>query len=214
MRTCSEPDCSRRHAAKGFCKVHYYQLRDVGPCSVEGCEQRRLAKGYCRYHWRTNRDSNRVCLTCGATFTGDPRRTYCSDACRGVAKRHPLRNALDNGDLPTILRVAQESSDITEDDCWLWRFAKNSAGYPMLGQGGSGGLVHRRMVETFLGRAIGREPVHHKCANSACINPDHLQLTTQRENMAEMFARNFYIARIAELELALLRASSPVGDST
>ena len=50
--------------------------------------------------------------------------------------------------------------------------------------------------------------VHHKCANRACCNPEHLELATNRENVAEMFARKAYEARIAELEeeVAALKA--------
>jgi hypothetical protein len=41
------------------------------------------------------------------------------------------------------------------------------------------------------------------CANSACVNPDHLQPVTHRENVAEMMARQSLLARIRELEARL-----------
>ena len=41
---------------------------------------------------------------------------------------------------------------------------------------------------------------HHKCANTACVNPNHLEPATAAENSLEMLARNSYLARIAELE--------------
>ncbi|MDN5919384.1 MAG: HNH endonuclease [Pseudonocardia sp.] len=46
--------------------------------------------------------------------------------------------------------------------------------------------------------------VHHRCANRMCVNPDHLQLTTARENTAEMLRRRYYEARIAALEAEVL----------
>jgi hypothetical protein len=119
----------------------------------------------------------------------------------------PIRNALDDGNLEVILMEARKASEITPDGCWLWKFAKNNAGYPMMGQGGKAGLVHRKITEAVLGQPLGREPVHHKCARPACINPDHLQLTTHRENMAEMLQRRFYRERIADLEQALREIS-------
>lgn len=33
-----------------------------------------------------------------------------------------------------------------------------------------------------------------------CVNPDHLQQATHRENIGEMIARNDYVRRIVELE--------------
>lgn len=72
----------------------------------------------------------------------------------------------------------------------------------MVGQGAKGGLVHRRVMEAVLGRKLQsrHEVVHHICANRACVNPEHLQLTSQRENMAEMMQRQYYLARITQLE--------------
>lgn len=46
-------------------------------------------------------------------------------------------------------------------------------------------------------------PVHHKCANPKCINPEHLQVVHPHENNAEMLERNFYLQRIADLEAQL-----------
>lgn len=46
--------------------------------------------------------------------------------------------------------------------------------------------------------------VHHVCARTSCVNPDHLQRVTQRENAAEMLERNYYLGRIAALEAALM----------
>ncbi|MFI9580387.1 HNH endonuclease signature motif containing protein [Streptomyces sp. NPDC052236] len=60
-------------------------------------------------------------------------------------------------------------------------------------------LLHVLSYEVFNGPTTGF-PVHHKCAAPACFNPDHLQLVTQRENVAEMLERNSYIKRIQELE--------------
>ena len=45
--------------------------------------------------------------------------------------------------------------------------------------------------------------MHHKCGVSRCFNPDHLQLVSQKDNIAEMKERNAYINRIQDLELAL-----------
>jgi hypothetical protein len=231
---CKYDDCTHPIKARGWCLNHYMRYHRVGfricpaegcerparqvtgfcaehsptICSVSDCTRPRSAKGYCNYHWRKHQDPNRTCEVCGAKYVGDPRSRWCSRHCKARGQRNPLRNALDDGDLIAILRTAQEQSTLTAAGCWKWNHATNSAGYPVLGQGGRAGLVHRKIVAAVLGRPLGREPVHHKCANRGCVNPDHLQPISQRENMAEMFARHTYLSRISELEEAL-RALDP-----
>ena len=63
-----------------------------------------------------------------------------------------------------------------------------------------------------LGRGLGSEAAHHMCANSMCVNPEHLQPISARENTAEMIQRNYFLARIAEMEaeVARLDPSSPL----
>ena len=56
-RTCTIPDCGKRHTAKGFCKKHYYDLVYVfpaKPCRVSGCDLLTDAKsgdGLCQNHY-------------------------------------------------------------------------------------------------------------------------------------------------------------------
>lgn len=54
-----------------------------------------------------------------------------------------------------------------------------------------------------MGKPLGKQPAHHKCATTMCVNPMHLQPVTERDNIAEMLARNYMLNRIAELEAAL-----------
>ena len=50
---------------------------------------------------------------------------------------------------------------------------------------------------------LGSQAAHHICANTKCVNPEHLQPVTHRDNIAEMLARHSYLKRIAELEEAI-----------
>ena len=65
--------------------------------------------------------------------------------------------------------------------------------------------LHRASLEMRLGRGLGVEAAHHICANQRCVNPDHLQPISNRENVAEMMQRRYYIARIEELEAEVRR---------
>lgn len=57
--------------------------------------------------------------------------------------------------------------------------------------------AHRAAWLHFVGPIPDGEHIHHKCGETRCVNPEHLQLSTQRENNAEMFARRALNARIA-----------------
>lgn len=73
--------------------------------------------------------------------------------------------------------------------------------------------AHRLMLQAqHDGAPLGVQAAHHRCANTMCINPDHLQPVTHRENIAEMLARRSYLNRITELEeaLAALAPDHPV----
>lgn len=92
-------------------------------------------------------------------------------------------------------------------DCWLWIGSKNQNGYGQVNLGGSK-KAHRTAYETWVGPIPDGSVVHHKCANKLCCKPEHLQLTTQYDNTAEMLGRRTYEARIAalEAEVAKLKA--------
>ena len=70
--------------------------------------------------------------------------------------------------------------------------------------GKRGFQVHRLILQAkHGGKPLGVQAAHHVCANTLCINPEHLQPVTHRDNTAEMLARHTYLHRIAELEEAL-----------
>lgn len=115
--------------------------------------------------------------------------------------RSPLTRALDAGDNDQILR-AIEGKCQKRDECWEWH-GRGSGGYAEYRYKGRSLAVHRVSLEAKLGLKLGKQAAHHMCANTICVNPDHLQPVSHRENIAEMLERKFYRDRIKELEAAL-----------
>ena len=78
------------------------------------------------------------------------------------------------------------------DDCWLWLGSKRSNGYGVLyiEEYGSRPGVHRISWELHNGVIEDNKLVLHKCDNPSCVNPNHLYLGTQSDNMVDRFKRN------------------------
>jgi len=73
--------------------------------------------------------------------------------------------------------------------CWEWQGCKDRDGYGTMGYQNQTRLVHRLAYMLFYNTSeedIKGKVVMHKCDNPSCINPEHIKLTTQRENIIDM----------------------------
>lgn len=82
-------------------------------------------------------------------------------------------------------------SKSASDECWLWTAARSRHGYGVIRLGGAGNgniLAHRLSWELHNGPTGGLY-VLHRCDVPACVNPNHLFLGTQADNMKDMFRK-------------------------
>lgn len=76
----------------------------------------------------------------------------------------------------------------TRTGCWIWIGSINPAGYGTFGSR----HAHRVSWERHRGPIPKGLQVHHDCPgadNRRCVNPAHLWLGTQRENVLDMHAK-------------------------
>lgn len=63
---------------------------------------------------------------------------------------------------------------VVESGCWLWR-GHAVKGYARVRWAKQHILVHRWMFANYVRPLEDWEEVHHRCRNSLCINPEHLE---------------------------------------
>ncbi|WP_179507348.1 HNH endonuclease signature motif containing protein [Sphingomonas melonis] len=82
-------------------------------------------------------------------------------------------------------------SKVTPQDsgCWLWTAARDKNGYGRVGVGSKTAFAHRISWEIANGEIRGGLSVLHSCDVPACVNPAHLFLGSQADNMRDMHAK-------------------------
>ena len=70
------------------------------------------------------------------------------------------------------------------DSCWNWIGNIDRGGYGHIEtKEGRGLLVHRVMYESSIGPIPDGKEMDHLCRNRRCVNPDHLEPVTRKENV-------------------------------
>jgi len=73
--------------------------------------------------------------------------------------------------------------------CWEWAKCRDQNGYGRIQHDGRSQVAHRIAWELWVGPIPEGKCILHKCDNPSCINPDHLFVGTQLDNIADMNAK-------------------------
>src|SRR5690606_38591878 len=186
-KICKAEGCTKKVKSRGVCSMHYARWAsgnlEVIPdpsrhrfardkCKVEGCERTQVVYKMCGAHGQQYRRNGKI----------EDRPVI--KMVRG-SKEFKFNHFVVKGE---------------EGECWGWEGHRYSSGYGFIAYKGRNYSSHRFSYELHHGVELQPyEQIHHKCANKLCTNPEHLHHVSGRENMAEMFQRNYYIKELDRL---------------
>lgn len=83
----------------------------------------------------------------------------------------------------TLEESLVEKIDFTRGECWEWTGGRQHDGYGWVWTGARPGYAHRVVYEWLVGPVPEGLELDHLCRNRTCVNPDHLEPVTRRENI-------------------------------
>lgn len=89
----------------------------------------------------------------------------------------------------------------TTTGCWEWHGGRAKDGYGSFKMNKQWMQTHRWSM-LFAGHNIKDKVVMHKCDNPGCVNPAHLSLGTQQDNIKDMHAKGRYVKPKSKLSAA------------
>lgn len=85
--------------------------------------------------------------------------------------------------------IERNSCPEPNSGCWLWLGHLNPYGYGRLGRNRIERQAHRLSFLAHIGPIPDELKVLHKCDIPSCVNPDHLFLGTDEDNMQDMVTK-------------------------
>ena len=83
--------------------------------------------------------------------------------------------------------ILENSTEV--GDCRNWLLGKNDRGRARMNIGNKARMAARVAYVVFNRKPIGGLLVCHSCDNLLCVNPDHLWLGTQKDNLSDMYRK-------------------------
>lgn len=113
-----------------------------------------------------------------------------------------------------------EARIVRGPDCWGWTGALDDEGYAVLSLWARPARAARAMLALIYGPLPPGMVVRHKCDNRVCVNPDHLTVGSQADNIADKVARDRQArgtgnaaAKLTEPDVRDIRARHAAGAS-
>lgn len=169
---CLADGCNNLAKGRRYCDKHLYRLRTHGTllkpskkkapppvCKVDGCNRLATTTGLCGMHYS-----------------------------RVLRHKHPELLITQRGEPEAWLRRLLSGS--LPDHCVGWPFGHFPAGYGVLRYRGRNRHAHAVAWEISSGSVVPHGlGVLHSCDNRNCVNPRHLRMGSQKENMQDAVLR-------------------------
>lgn len=88
--------------------------------------------------------------------------------------------------------VLENYATVPESGCWLWLGGWDKEGYGRISKEGVQTKAHRAFYEIHVGQIPAGMLVCHRCDTPSCVNPNHLFLGTNRDNVLDKVKKGRY----------------------
>lgn len=97
-----------------------------------------------------------------------------------------MRNRRAEIEAKVKARTLEVWCESLQSHCWEWTGPNSGSGrggdYARMCLDGQTVAVHRVMFTNANGFIPGKKQIDHKCRNRRCVNPDHLEMVTHKQN--------------------------------
>lgn len=147
---------------------------------MDGCER---GSSMCHGRYRTLRGG------CCIWWTGCALGGHYGEAMRPRHKTH-IEDMTSSQHEEIRNRIASMSNVDPVTGCWNWSGGTNKQGYGLMSVGNRTASAHRTSYRVFVGKIKPADGYHgmcvcHSCDNPPCVNPAHMFLATQTNNMRD-----------------------------
>jgi len=173
MKICTVENCNKKIKGRGLCGMHWARLVRHGDvnyesrnynygdiCTINGCGRKYATKGFCSAHYKRYQKYGNPLI------------------------EKPLKIQFKNSD------EFFENKILKTDACWIWQGTIMNSGYGELKYQGKTWGAHRYSYFKHYGDFDKNLFVCHHCDNKLCVNPGHLFLGTNQDNVNDMMKKN------------------------